>query len=487
MKAVANSKLAHLALIILASIAVRIPEVYDDNMMVDADEAVIGIMANHWMNNGEFPLFFQGQQYGLSTFEVLFTSMFNFFIEPQDVALKWGALTVWLIGLIFGYLAKIRIRPKQKDLALILILILAVCPTWLFWGMKARGGYITAFTITSLSVYISTFQNSNWKWILCGLSMGILAQANMLFFLGIFAYMIVKTIETQKRRYIGSFVISLVSVFAIFIPIKKSLPDVWSPELIQLNERIFGKIQSFIPDILHFFGGTYYLGDTREMTVFGWFFSALMLIGAISIIIHLSIKMKKEDWRVSPNTGLLLGLIFCLIVPFVLMPGFRYFLPIPFLMALTFFSSKGKNSIPISITILGIAIISSTLGTFKNDGYKWQFETGMNKTEMNAILSLMNEQNIEFGFCPNGLSQWQIMYYAEENITLRYMRETDRYPEKVMAVNNAYENGVKTGLLLFKKSDRMHFQQSQVHPVNDRIAMIINPSPHQLKVFGFEF
>ena len=42
----------------------------DPNLILDGDEAIIGLMARLLLDGELFPTYFIGQQYGLSTFEV---------------------------------------------------------------------------------------------------------------------------------------------------------------------------------------------------------------------------------------------------------------------------------------------------------------------------------------------------------------------------------------------------------------------------------
>ena len=97
---------------------------------------------------------------------------------------------IWVAGLVLLYRTLLFIRPENKRLALIMVLILALSPTWLYWAMKSRGGYLTAFTLSAAAFYLlyrMKVYGSAWILFSLGLLIAMISQSQLLWLPGIIA------------------------------------------------------------------------------------------------------------------------------------------------------------------------------------------------------------------------------------------------------------------------------------------------------------
>lgn len=135
-------------------ILVRLPYFLSASFFFDIDEATIGIMAQDVLDGGKTPYYFYLQNYGLSTIEVLTTSLFILVFGSTIWALKLSALFLYALGCTF--ILAILLNKKSSRLTLILsVIFLASFPSWYMWGSLMRGGYLTAFVCLSVIFYIT--------------------------------------------------------------------------------------------------------------------------------------------------------------------------------------------------------------------------------------------------------------------------------------------------------------------------------------------
>jgi len=133
-----------LAVVLVAALAPRLFLLAGPQTELDADEAVVGLMANHILQ-GERPVFYYQQPY-MGSLEAYLVALSFALFGSSTSSLKLVPLVVSLlfVGLVFatGY----RIGGLRG--ALISGLYVAVPPTFLaVWGLKARGGYIEVLAL----------------------------------------------------------------------------------------------------------------------------------------------------------------------------------------------------------------------------------------------------------------------------------------------------------------------------------------------------
>jgi hypothetical protein len=145
-----------LAGLLLVGLALRMAVIASPLGEIDADEAVVGLMARHIAFVGERPVFYWGQPYlgsleaftAAPLFRVFNSSTFLLKLVPTAYSLGFLALSAVLARELFGF------GPGLATAA-----YLAIPPSmWAVWSTKARGGYAevlflgTALLLVTLSL-----------------------------------------------------------------------------------------------------------------------------------------------------------------------------------------------------------------------------------------------------------------------------------------------------------------------------------------------
>ena len=105
----------HLAALAAISVVSRLPQLRSPNLLADGDECVLGLMAKHVAQGKEFPVFFYGQHYALSSVEAAAGALGFLGFGVSAVSLKLAMLALWTVGVLFLFLAQARLLgPHQK-------------------------------------------------------------------------------------------------------------------------------------------------------------------------------------------------------------------------------------------------------------------------------------------------------------------------------------------------------------------------------------
>jgi len=130
----------------------RSPQWLGGQLFPDGDESIVALMAKHFAEGREVPVFFWGQSYGLTFFEAAFAAVSFRIFGPSDAALKAALLCLWAVGWCFYVLAAHRWAGRRG--ALLAAVAFIVCPGWAILSMKARGGPVTAFAFTGIVLWL---------------------------------------------------------------------------------------------------------------------------------------------------------------------------------------------------------------------------------------------------------------------------------------------------------------------------------------------
>ena len=143
-----------LVLILLAGVAVRFFFLHATGSVIDADEAIVGLMAKHIAEGGPIPIFYYGQHYMGSPEAIMAAGFFRLF-GPSSFLLKLvpTLFSVWLILLIY-LLAR---RYTDRFGARVAAFLAAAGPVALIeWSTRARGGFIELVALGTLALIIAT-------------------------------------------------------------------------------------------------------------------------------------------------------------------------------------------------------------------------------------------------------------------------------------------------------------------------------------------
>jgi len=448
MKIITNRNI--IILIVLLCFISRLPQLLSDKLLLDGDECVVAMMTKHLLVGKDISFFFYGQAYGFSFIECLFILPFFALFGISTICVKTSMLLLWTIGVIFLYKALTAIS-RNTTTSLILILTFIALPAWAVWSMKARGGYLTAFTVTSIILYLLFKKENNkapFTYYIIGILVVLVYQSQPLWLPGLIPLLLFKGFENKKRLL--QMVIPIVILSLTFLVIKQSLPQFYVPkDFISLQESIknIPRIPTFLYASQH---GKYFFDQVQQpdnITAI-----CAILLCALTIVLPLIeltnfIRLGKITLFTVTAFSIVLTLSYTIISE-KLEP--RYLLPIAgftFLSLQVFLMEKpsvAKLFYPVAAII--IIMGGCSLYTFKNFVFCKTSEKLFRQT-----LQYLADNNVHYTYCNDNLLTWQIIFYSKEQILCHERFLPGRYPEYTHKVDSAYNAGAKTALIGFEQ------------------------------------
>jgi hypothetical protein len=149
---------------------------------LDADEAVVGLMARHIAFDGELPIFYYGQAY-LGSLEALTAAPLFLLFNSSALLLKLVPLGYSLGFLVLSALVARRIFGDGP--AVLAAFYLALPPAmWALWSTKARGGYAEVLflgeALLLIALWLATRKRPVWGALLCGIVAGLALWTHLL-------------------------------------------------------------------------------------------------------------------------------------------------------------------------------------------------------------------------------------------------------------------------------------------------------------------
>jgi hypothetical protein len=299
--------------------------------MPDGDECIVGLMAKHLLEGKELPLFFYGQNYGLSLFEAGITALFFSLFGISSLSLKLAMLFFFSLGAYFFLMAIREISGKKAFW--IAFFLLALCPAWFNWSMKARGGYITAFVFSSLCLWLfARLYKHKSPAIVSSISIGVFSSliffSQPIWFLSILPFFI---FVFYRRRKLSDFIYMVVFWFltALFILWARSGTNYWFPNLFK-NVNVVQNLFQLPKRIFIHITGQYFLQKKFDVGVFTFFSSMMWMWLLFGSFIYFLFELKKSK-KFLFHYGFIISIAIILI--FLLMTNtkffmFRYLLPL---------------------------------------------------------------------------------------------------------------------------------------------------------------
>lgn len=141
-----------LAFLLLVALVLRLDFLIPIDFVIDADEAIVGLMAKHIAEGQDIPTFYYGQHY-MGSLEPLLVSLLFKLFGTSVIALKVVPLIFSLAFVILAYYLTLEIAGRFP--ALIAALLAAVPPSPLVvWSGKARGGFIEILVIGAFALLL---------------------------------------------------------------------------------------------------------------------------------------------------------------------------------------------------------------------------------------------------------------------------------------------------------------------------------------------
>lgn len=437
--------------IVLIAVISRIPQLVSDKLILDGDECVVATMAKHLMQGSDFSLFFWGQSYGFSFVETVSIIPFYVLLGYSTLAVKLAMLSLWIAGTIYLYKAIQKLPGNNDRLTFILILILILSPAWGIWSMKARGGYLTAYTLSSLALYIIFRREevSRSTAIICGILTMLVYESQMLWLTGLLPLVLFQLIRSKGIMNFIFFAMSVMAGVIFFHYYKLQLSNYYQMHIFYPDTMI-DKLQR-IPKYLYVSQhGRYFFGYLNSPNLF----NAAFAIAAVIIMILL--PMAGLYYLVKRQRNALLFILSTIFVPVLLVATFfttdiqpRFLLPMT---GYALIAIKLLNNIAPGVLLkiklsvygfLGCGIVSMiTLYNF--------YFLDSTIASLDLLINKLKSEGVYYVFCTDGMLEWQINFYSDEKVIARSRWLLGRYPPFNDRVDEALDNGAPVAVMGYK-------------------------------------
>lgn len=483
------NKSTHYAILIIVLLCLvsRMPQLLSENLLLDGDESILGLMSKHFLEFKEVPFFFYGQSYGFSFVEVFIIGLFYLFFGVSAIAVKLAMLTLWTLGIVFFYKTLKEINFKNNQwIPLLITLVFIFSPSFAVWSMKARGGYLTAFFLTSMVTFLlfnKTCKLNLWASFFVGLLLIIIYQAQPLWLAGLIPLVIFQVLKKQNLRYgligVSAAIVGILSFYFL----KLGLPTFWSPKVLDWPTFSLDAYSSIIDRMYIFFTGNFYYGEFKEAIFITKILAVFMMIAIFaSLIVGVFFLIKKK--KINPlfyisAVSVLFSIGYLLAIN---NSDYRYLLPLTgfalFMLAFVIHQLKNKKFVN-GMLVLWIISGAISLYDFKNYSYD-------NKPALTVLIDQLEKEEISHVYCEGGLLQWQIMFYAKEQIIARYTHNTDRYPRYIRQVDKALKEQNEHTALVGGYQEELVASSPQYTSVNTTFFIYKPVDADFLKNRGFD-
>ena len=491
-------KSAILILFILSYVVlIRIPQLSSNMLLPDQDECVLGMMANHFNKGQNFPLFFYGQHYGLSTVEVVLIATFTKVFGISVFSIKLPMLLLYMCSLVFLFL-----WSKNKlglGFAFFITLLFASEPTWLTWAMKARGGYLSALLAGFYLLYSwQKEQKAAPFYMINAVIMGLLYHFQLLWFIAWLPLFFYYQRHLGLRKIIYASILVILTIVVFYI-LAQSTEAIWHKPTNQFNPNF--NVSVWYNDFVVFLSGHFFFGYGYNLKYGTLIAVKLFLTIHVAVVVTAFHSVLKRR-LFSEVTLWLLLLLFLLILPLWAFSGvfhFRYWLPcsVAFIgLAVVVCQQinwhKYKYALTLVVTVIAFFGYRAGKDITTMDIYSdWFPETNINREQqVRDLVQQLKSQNKKHILCNDINIMWLLNYYGNDAILSRWKINNDRHNTQVQQVNQHYLKSKKIDLLGAKFSFKDWQADSavlQVSWLSSNFYLIENVDSAQLAKHNFVF
>ncbi len=413
----------------------HLPHLLNPGLIIDNDECVLGIMAQRALEHHELPFYFIGQAYGFAWIETIAAALAFKAWGVSFVSLESAMLILWAIGSCFYYRAMAILTNRAYGFMVIVLLVLS--PAWMSWSMKARGGYITAFLLTSIIFYWWVKKEKSlkrWEFFCLGALcyLNLISQANF----SILTF-ILSAYFLWKNKSMGALLSYLSGLLTLFTFSKFMLLfefnyNYWHPD-------IFGghKDHSILGIIKHIPGALCQVCSAPFSHGFVLVLIFLLIVGSILQLFLLA--SRKGD----PLAAILFLCVLTLIVLSTFLNPHGY--TVRYLLALSVFSILWLGVLyfdwwqkhPVFKAIF--IILFSILFTFGSIALSHELSLkGMTyEQKVRGLISFLDQHHIKYVYCLDDYNFWELLFLSDQQIIPRWKKCWDRMPQYPLEADRA--------------------------------------------------
>ncbi len=488
--ALARPAFASLLLLALALLS-RLPQWLSPDLLLDGDEAVLGVMAQQLAAGGPWPVYFYGQHYGLSLFEAAAGALMFGLLGVNALALKAAMGLLWTGGLLAYHRAFRAVLPAAPGHALLLAVTLCLSPAWAVWSMKARGGYLTAFTLSGLLCWLLLARaplSGSARPLLAGALFATIGAAQALWLPGLVPIVLWAWWRGREGGAALAFIAGAGLCYGAWtLAAGAPTPAIWSPPGGMVPANLLAAGMALPSRLLDHLCGAYYLHRVLPCPSGGGV--AAQIMAGLVAFSGLSAGLALWRRQASPLVlALVAGCVATLLATLAVAAyGPRYLLPFTalFLLLLAAQWQDGGRRRWLQGALLACCV-GGALGLWQFRSFS--FQPG-GAAAVHALVEALDARGVRAVFSHDGLLQWQIAFYSGSRIVARSTAAEDRYPPYVTAANALLRDSpaavAEVGLISdFAAED---LASGRVVRVAEVYGLVLQVDEAQLRQRGFAF
>ena len=485
------------ALVFAACFLSRLLFVNSNVFFFDGDEAIVALMGLDILD-GELPLFFYGQNYGLSILEALLISLGVLVFGTSMLAIKIPMLVLWSLSVSLMALSVFKLLKENKLATTIFVLVMVLSPTWLVWSMKARGGYLTSFFFTSLITYVLVKNKGGLgliNWLMVGVSLVVVYESQPIWLpclAPLVAYFIwlEKGAVIQKAKSVAAVVVGAGVPFAVFTYIKSTIEVAYAKPALNISKRL--TLIGDIPELLlKNLGGNYFLSTTYEPSNESY---ATIFLGVFLVALVYIIFRAVQSKSISHSLVFLVASLFSF-SGFLVKSEPRYLLPFfgfaLFTVVLVYREIENEK---VRKGILGVSVLLCFMGLAALPNFSKYSFVNMSLIEvdsqikndeavMDKLLRKFKAEGVKYVFTTNEFLQYQLNFMSNRELLVVGRKDRCRTPENVDAIMAAYPS--KASEFAVIGYNFRYGYTGKIPLVDNKIFYIIRPNKVTLEQVGF--
>jgi hypothetical protein len=476
----------------LGLFAARIPYLVSPNRILDGDEAILGLMAKHTAAFTELPVFFWGQSYGFAIMETLPVAAAFRLFGVGPLVLSMTMFGLFLFGL-WLYEGGFRNLTENRCWSRVLTLALGLLPVWIIWSFKARGGYLSAFVLGGLLLRLVTSREFNGlRACMVGCVVGLLFFAQPLWLAGFLPLLLLPLTRGAGLKEGGILAASAAATGAPIAYISSVTPTYWVPEVFGLPSL---SPVLHLPETLHrMFTGFFYL---EEILTTPWLVAVVGFLATTAwFLAVLTLGIRFAQSREQPLglmffalAGSLVGVLFLLEFQprYLLQASVILMAASALLLGRSTISFSGLPRIVATVGLLALAVTATLVSAFRP--IHPASESNL-EAELGTLIQGLRERGVEGVYSMDALLQWQILFYGNEEVPVRFASPLDRRPEYPRRVDAALTTGGTVALVGTMSQAESLLQSPLAHliqPVGDNYFILTDVSRPFLESIGFRF
>jgi len=436
----------------------RLPQLTSPYLHADpnGDECVLGLMASHMAGAQEFPFYFWGQHYGFSWIEAGAVALAIKFFGTSIFSLKVPMLLLWTLGCVFFYWALALWTTRTHGFWITCLLIFS--PGWMVWSMRARGGYITAFLLTTIILFLMARSRpilNKGASLGTGILLGFIFFSQPIFLLGVLPVLGYVICKQKNFKDVFICIAGFIGVFMLgkVMAHLQGNTDYWRPSgfrydsfptfLSTFKDRVF---YSLIQDPV--------FGKNRAPVIITNTWCAVFLVGLGFYIWRLiTRKVIPRSTPFLTSVVLLLGYTFFTNCE----DQYRYLASLGIFLILWFgiqsfeWMNSGIFFRVLRGMVIGFFIIFGIFAAWNyKDFYRTLPASSKEVPEMRKLSELigyLKASGIKYVFSVDDDLSWKLMFFSQEEIISRWGKATGRQPAYIKAVNQAFLGGEKVAVV----------------------------------------